>query len=98
MTLSRFCVTLASWVECPEVARGGCSSFYEKDSYSEGWAVLSTPFRLELPRALHEAMIDQARAELPNECCGLLAGVIEEGVARVVRRFPLINAVASPVE
>src|SRR5436189_17537 len=29
-------------------------------------------------------MIEQARAELPNECCGLLAGVLEEGVARLV--------------
>jgi proteasome lid subunit RPN8/RPN11 len=59
---------------------------------------LSTPFRLELPRPIHDAMIEQARAELPNECCGLLAGVVVEGVARVVRCFPLVNATASPVE
>jgi len=59
---------------------------------------LSTPFRLELPRAVYDEMLDQARAEFPNECCGLLAGVLEEGVARVVRRFPLINEAASPTE
>jgi proteasome lid subunit RPN8/RPN11 len=45
-------------------------------------------------------MIHQAQAELPNECCGLLAGRIEMGpsglVGRVLRRFPLVNAAASP--
>jgi proteasome lid subunit RPN8/RPN11 len=38
--------------------------------------------------------------ELPNECCGLLAGhILPEGqppVARVVKRYPLVNAAASP--
>lgn len=29
---------------------------------------------LELPKALAEAMVDHAREEYPNECCGLLAG------------------------
>jgi proteasome lid subunit RPN8/RPN11 len=41
-------------------------------------------------------MIEQARSERPNECCGLLAGVVEGGVGRVVARFPLVNALASP--
>ena len=49
------------------------------------------PFRLEVPRALYSAMLEQARAELPNECCGLLAGTVEEGVGRVVARYPLVN-------
>lgn len=47
-------------------------------------------------------MLEQAQTELPNECCGLLAGKIEETatglVKRVLRRYPLINAAASPVE
>jgi proteasome lid subunit RPN8/RPN11 len=47
-------------------------------------------------------MLGHARAELPNECCGLLAGALpdasEPGVARVVRRYPLVNAAASPRE
>jgi proteasome lid subunit RPN8/RPN11 len=59
---------------------------------------LSTPFRLLLPRSLHEEMLAQARAEQPNECCGLLAGKVEAGVGRVVRRFPLVNVLASPTE
>ena len=59
---------------------------------------MSTPFRLELPREVYDAMIRQARAELPNECCGLLAGVVNAGVARVVRHFPLVNEAASPKE
>jgi proteasome lid subunit RPN8/RPN11 len=55
------------------------------------------PFRLLLPRHIYEEMIDQAKAELPNECCGLLAGRTEaEGIARVLRRYALVNALASP--
>jgi len=42
-------------------------------------------------------MLAQARAELPNECCGLLAGNKgTDGTARVVRRYPLVNEAASP--
>jgi len=63
---------------------------------------LSTPFCLLLTRQLYDEMIAQARAELPNECCGLLAGrIVESGPARhglVVRCYPLINAAASPTE
>lgn len=48
-------------------------------------------------------MLDQARAELPNECCGLLAGKVRpaaEGLAagEVLRCYPLVNELASPVE
>jgi [CysO sulfur-carrier protein]-S-L-cysteine hydrolase len=44
-------------------------------------------------------MVAQAQAELPNECCGLLAGTIgTDGIARIERRYPLINALASPIE
>jgi [CysO sulfur-carrier protein]-S-L-cysteine hydrolase len=63
---------------------------------------LSTPFRLRLPRRLLDEMFDHARAELPNECVGLLAGRLEDGaqgrVGRVERRYPLVNAAASPTE
>src|SRR5262245_26278294 len=56
-------------------------------------------------------MIAQAVAELPNECCGLLAGKVQgsgigdqgsgirsENVGLVVQRYPLVNEAASPVE
>jgi proteasome lid subunit RPN8/RPN11 len=43
-------------------------------------------------------MVEQARAELPNECCGLLAGRLDGGAGRVVRRYPLVNRLASPAE
>jgi [CysO sulfur-carrier protein]-S-L-cysteine hydrolase len=63
---------------------------------------LSTPFRLLLPRPLLDEMVEHARAELPNECVGLLAGRFEDGagarVGRVERRYPLVNALASPKE
>ncbi len=45
---------------------------------------------------LHEEIVAQALAELPNECCGLLGGTVEQGLARVSRRYPLVNAAASP--
>jgi [CysO sulfur-carrier protein]-S-L-cysteine hydrolase len=58
--------------------------------------------RLLLPRATYEDIVAQARAELPAECCGLLAGRIAtahtaEGV-RIERRYPLVNALSSPTE
>ena len=59
---------------------------------------MSMPFRMQLPRRIRDEMIAHARAELPNECVGLLAGVIEGGMGRVVERFPLVNAAASPRE
>jgi proteasome lid subunit RPN8/RPN11 len=48
-------------------------------------------------------MVSQAVKELPNECCGLLAGramtdATGEAVGRVQARFPLLNELASPVE
>jgi proteasome lid subunit RPN8/RPN11 len=44
-------------------------------------------------------MIAHAQAELPNECCGLLAGTVgADGIARIERRYPLVNVLASPTE
>ena len=45
-------------------------------------------------------MLAQATAELPLECCGLLAGPpSQDGLALCVRRcYPLVNAAASPTE
>jgi proteasome lid subunit RPN8/RPN11 len=47
-------------------------------------------------------MLAQARAELPNECCGILAGRLVDSPAgpsgQVERRYPLVNAAASPRE
>jgi proteasome lid subunit RPN8/RPN11 len=53
------------------------------------------PFRLTLPGDIHDAILAQALAEQPNECCGLLAGVVSGGVARAVERLPLVNELAS---
>jgi proteasome lid subunit RPN8/RPN11 len=57
------------------------------------------PFtRLLIPRPILDAVLVHARAEVPNECCGLLAGVIEEGVGQVTQQFPIRNNLASPTE
>jgi proteasome lid subunit RPN8/RPN11 len=47
---------------------------------------------LELPKALAGAIVEHARQEFPNECCGLLAG---RG-ARVERMFRGSNIDRSP--
>lgn len=46
-----------------------------------------------IPRSIVGAIAAQARDELPNEACGLLAG--QDG--RVVKRYPIRNADESPV-
>jgi [CysO sulfur-carrier protein]-S-L-cysteine hydrolase len=55
------------------------------------------PFFLQVPRPIYEAMIAQALAERPNECCGLLAGQ-RAATAVVSERYRLVNALASPIE
>ena len=55
-------------------------------------------FRLLTARKFVEEMVAQALAEQPLECCGLLAGLVREGVGTVTRRYPLVNAAASPRE
>lgn len=50
---------------------------------------------LILPDALAAAMLEHARAELPNEACGLVSGVAAEG--RALAFHPTRNAEASPL-
>src|SRR5687768_7881777 len=61
-------------------------------------ASLSRSEQLLLPAQIHAAMIQHAQSELPNECCGVLAGVREEDVLRVLKCYPLVNEAASPTE
>jgi proteasome lid subunit RPN8/RPN11 len=65
------------------------------------------PFRLIVPAQAYAEMVAQAIAEQPNECCGLLGGVVEIStdatgaavrVGRVVKRYALANEANSPVE
>ena len=60
--------------------------------------IVSRSERLLLPRHLYIEMVAHAQAELPNECCGLLAGVFEPGILRVEKRHALVNEAASPIE
>jgi proteasome lid subunit RPN8/RPN11 len=60
--------------------------------------MVSRPEHLLLPRHLYNAMLLHAQSESPNECCGLLAGVREADVLRVLTRHPLVNEAASPIE
>lgn len=50
---------------------------------------------LVLPRSVAEELLAHARAELPNEACGLLAGSLTTGSA--TRFHPARNAEASPL-
>jgi [CysO sulfur-carrier protein]-S-L-cysteine hydrolase len=47
---------------------------------------------VRIPRDIYERIFEQARAELPNECCGLIGGTREE--AKTL--YPAGNAEASP--
>jgi proteasome lid subunit RPN8/RPN11 len=51
--------------------------------------------RLIIPAPLAEEMMAHARAELPNEACGLLGGDLADG--RAVAFHPARNAEASPL-
>lgn len=55
------------------------------------------PRPLEIDAALLDALVAHLRASLPNEGCGLLAGVPGAGVDRVVHFFPGTNIDHSPV-
>jgi proteasome lid subunit RPN8/RPN11 len=56
-------------------------------------------FDLVVPACFVKEMIQHAQQEQPLECCGLLAGTIDEQtrVGVVVKRYPLVNELASPV-
>ena len=56
------------------------------------------PFRLVIPPSIRDAMLAHARAELPNECVGFLAGTVADGVGTVTQCLPLVNELASPTE
>ena len=53
-----------------------------------------TAERLTISAALADDLISHARAEVPNEACGILSGSLESGVA--VAYHPARNADASP--
>jgi proteasome lid subunit RPN8/RPN11 len=57
---------------------------------------LSKPYFLHIPRHLYDAMLAQAVAEMPNECCGLLAGTARDGIGLVTQRYPLVNVAPNP--
>ena len=57
------------------------------------------PFtRIRVPDTLLAELVRHARDESPNECCGLLAGRIEDGVGVATTRYEVENALHSPTE
>jgi len=57
--------------------------------------VVSLIHGLTVPRTLARELLDHARAELPNEACGLLAGSLADG--RAGTYYQARNADASPL-
>jgi len=49
---------------------------------------------LRIPRALHDKIVAHARADHPDEACGIVAGPI--GSDRPTRHVPMANAERSP--
>lgn len=58
--------------------------------------MVSRSEHLLLPRHFYVAMLAHAQSELPNECCGIFAGVREGEALSVLAHFPLINEAGSP--
>ena len=55
------------------------------------------PAAVGLPRSIRDAMVDHARAEAPNEACGIVIGDRPAGDGgRAFRWVPLRNPLASP--
>ena len=48
---------------------------------------------MRIARELYDQMVDHARADAPNECCGMIAS--RDGGA--VKVYPAVNAAASPL-
>jgi [CysO sulfur-carrier protein]-S-L-cysteine hydrolase len=57
---------------------------------------MASRFILRIPNRLYEEMVAHAAAELPFECCGLLAGKVAGDIGVVTHRFPLANVAADP--
>lgn len=51
---------------------------------------------IQIPRTILDGIVLQARAELPNEACGLLAGNVTDQAIVAKKRYGLTNADASP--
>ena len=49
---------------------------------------------LRIPREIHDAIVEHARRDHPDEACGVVAG--PEGSDRPVRFVPMLNAARSP--
>ncbi len=56
------------------------------------------PASIALPAAIRDAIVEHARAEYPNEACGLVIGSAAPAVGGLALRFaPARNAAASPL-
>jgi len=60
--------------------------------------MLSRPEQLLLPRPFYTAMLEHAQSALPNECCGVLAGVRDGNILRAEAWHKLVNEAESPTE
>jgi proteasome lid subunit RPN8/RPN11 len=49
---------------------------------------------MEIARALYDEMVQHARADAPNECCGMIAADAE---GKLVAVHQMVNAAASPL-
>lgn len=49
---------------------------------------------LEISRTLVDAILEQSRTEYPDECCGVILGLV--GSDKALRLKPMINAAHSP--
>lgn len=55
-------------------------------------------FDLAIPNSIRAELLAHAGSERPLECCGILAGVVEEDRGIVKGHFPIRNDLQSPTE
>lgn len=51
---------------------------------------------IKISRILVDLMLNQAKRSLPIECCGILAGTVQDNILEVVEIYPMTNVDNSP--
>ncbi|MFP9190476.1 desampylase [Natronosalvus vescus] len=67
----------------------------ERDSHHTDGGTTTAP-TLELPESIEEAIVEDARSAVPEECCGVFGGGFDTNRSRVDSRYPTRNVAAEP--
>jgi proteasome lid subunit RPN8/RPN11 len=71
----------------------GWSRAFSEANQARAGALLASAATMRIARELYDEIVAHARADAPNECCGMIA--TRDGEA--VKIYPAVNAAASPL-